>query len=154
MPLAITLRFDPDTAFTVEEMWRTLSAKGIDAARRQVGYAPHIALAIYPNDSPVDLLQAAVEQIAGHWQALPVTLSGFGIFPAPMTILYAAPIVTPALLARNAAIQAALPELQAHPHYRPDAWVPHVTLTGALRDPTRALAALLPLWQPLNGVLD
>jgi hypothetical protein len=33
MPFAITLRFDPVTAFAVEEMWRTLFVKGIDADR-------------------------------------------------------------------------------------------------------------------------
>ena len=102
----------------------------------------------------VPVTAAAVEEVAGHWKALPVTLSGFGIFPAPAAILYAAPIVTRALLARHEAIQVALPELQADPHYRPNAWVPHVTLTGALRDPTPAFAALLSLWRPLNGVLD
>jgi 2'-5' RNA ligase len=124
MPFAITLRLDPGTAFMVEEMWRTLSAKSIDADRRQVGCAPHITLAIYADDVPGDLLQAAVEKSARHWKALPISLSGFGIFPAPAAILYAALIVTPAPLARQAEIQAALPELQVHPHYRPDAWVP------------------------------
>jgi len=44
--------------------------------------------------------------------------------------------------------------LAVDPHYRSNAWVPHVTVSGTLADPTRALAALLPLWQPLSGILD
>ena len=100
------------------------------------------------------MLRAALEQVTRHWEALPITLSGFGIFPEPSAILWAAPVVTPVLLGRHAEIEIALPELQAHPYYRPNAWVPHITLSGALRDPGRALAAVLPIWRPLTGLLD
>ncbi len=51
-------------------------------------------------------------------------------------------------------MHAALPGLTPHAHYRPDAWMPHVTLSGALADPAAALALLLPLWRPVTGRLD
>lgn len=44
--------------------------------------------------------------------------------------------------------------LPVHPHYRPGAWVPHVTLTGLVVDPGRVVTALLRHWQPIVGVLD
>jgi hypothetical protein len=44
-------------------------------------------------------------------------------------------------------------DLPVHPHYQPGAWVPHVTLTGAMTDPGRALTALLPHWRPVTGLL-
>jgi hypothetical protein len=64
------------------------------------------------------------------------------------------PVVTAELLARHQAIQTALPDLKVHAHYRPGAWVPHVTLSGALPDPGPALMALLPNWEPITGFLD
>ena len=158
MPLAITLRFDPDTAPSIAAMWRTLAAAGIDDDRDGLGYAAHITLGVYPDDAPAAALAGAVETLARQWDTMPVTLCGFGVFPGPSSILWAAPVVTAALLARQAAIVAAVanrvPGQAVHPHYRPGAWVPHVTLSGALRDPAPALAALLPLWRPLSGVLD
>ncbi len=151
--LAITLRFDPVTASIIEEMWRFLAAEGIDADCRDLGYAPHITLAVYPNDAPISRLRGALHNAASRWDALPITLSGFGVFPAPFASLWLAPVVTSALLARHAAIEAALPGLQAHPHYRAGAWMPHVTLSGVLKDPASALARLLASWRPLAGTL-
>jgi 2'-5' RNA ligase len=95
-----------------------------------------------------------VVRFATEWAALPISLSGLVVFPHPATTLWAAPVVTPALLARQAELHAALHDLPIHPHYRPDAWVPHVTLSGALADPGAALTAVLKLWRPLNGWLD
>lgn len=156
MPYAVTLRLDADVAPAVEGMWRTLAALGFDDDRHRLGYAPHVTLAIYPDDAPAGDMRAALESVARGWTALPVTLAGFGVFPGLAPVLWIAPVVTPALLDRHAAVQAALPDLVPHEHYRPGAWVPHVTLSGAaLRDPAGALAALLPLFQrPLTGTLD
>ena len=47
-----------------------------------------------------------------------------------------------------------LPELQVHSHYQRNAWTPHVTLSGALSDPGQAIAALVPFWRPVSGVLN
>ena len=150
MPIAITLRFDPITASALEEMWRTLVAEGFDA---EAGYAPHLTLAIYADSVPSHRIRAALRQAVEDWHTLPVTISGLGIFPAPPCILWAAPTVTAEMLARHASLHAALPDLPAHAHYRPNAWVPHVTLAAGLHDPGRALGALIPLWQPLTGAL-
>ena len=154
MPFAITLRLDPVSAAAVEEMWRTLADAGIDADCRDLGYVPHITLAVYPDDSPPDLLGNSLRLIAADRPAFPVTLSGIGIFPGRSSIVWAAPVVTPALLAWQAAILHALPDLAIHPHYRTDAWVPHVTLSGAVTDPGRAVSALSGGWRPVSGHLQ
>jgi hypothetical protein len=60
-------------------------------------------------------------------------------------------VVTAQLLHRNAALLDALPDVACDPHYRPGAWVPHVTLGSAV-SPANALAALAPLWTgPIAG---
>jgi 2'-5' RNA ligase len=154
MPLAVTLCFDPPSASTIAKVWDVLATKGIDSDRHQLGYAPHITLAIYPNETPTTQLTAALRQLAATWSALPVTLNALGTFPSSPAVFWAAPVVTPALLARHAAVQAALPDLETHAHYRVGAWVPHVTLSGALDNPAAALSVLLSVWRPLEGRLD
>jgi 2'-5' RNA ligase len=154
MPLAITLCFDPASASAIETMWQALATKGIDTDRHGLGYTPHITLAIYPDDTPVGPLAAATTQVTRNWESIPVTLSGLGIFPGPKAVLWAIPVVTATLLARHAALQSALPELSVNPHYRTDAWVPHVTLSGGLDNPAPALTTLLPMWRPITGRLN
>ncbi len=129
-----------------------LAAEHIDTDRHHLGYAPHITLAIYPEGVPVGMLAATVMAIAERWRALPVMLSGIGIFPGNTSILWAAPVVTRELLCLHASVAEALPDLPVHPHYRAEAWMPHVTLTGAIPNPAVALNALLRDWQPMAAM--
>ncbi len=154
MPYAITLRLDSLSAPSIETMWRDLIAAGFDAKGPRIAYPPHVTLAIFPEETPAEPLVACVERRATEWTALPFRLSGFGFFPGPSPILWAAPVVTAALLARHAELHAALPDLEADPHYRPGAWVPHITLATTPADPGAALSALLSGWQPASGWLD
>jgi len=109
---------------------------------------------IYPDETSARQLASVIEQVVTSWDVLPVTLAGFGVFPGATSILWAVPVVTWQMLTYHAALQAALPNLQVHPHYVPGLWVPHVTLSGALPDPAKALAALTPLWRPVTGFLS
>ena len=154
MPFAVTLRLDEASTPAVEAMWRHLAEQGIDSDRHELGYPPHITLAIYADNAPVHRLHGAITSCAHRWQAVPISLSGLGVFPGFRSILWAAPVVTQQLLAVQMELQAAMPELSVDAHYRTGAWVPHVTLSGPLADPARAIAALMPLWQPLTGNLD
>lgn len=154
MPFAVTLRLDETSASAVEAMWRLLAEHGIGADRQELGYPPHVTLAIYADNVPVRRLRDALTLCADRWKAVPISLSGLGVFPGSSSILWAAPVVTQQLLAVHMELQAVMPELSVHAHYRTDAWVPHVTLSGRLADPAQAIAALLPFWQPLTGNLD
>lgn len=153
MPFALTLCLDRASADMVEAMWRVLHERGIDSDRHRLGYPPHVSLAICPDDARRDRLDAALA-LAKDWTALPVTLSGLGIFVAATSILWVAPAVTAELLARHAAILGALEGEEIDAYYRTGVWVPHITLAESLADPTGALAATLPLWRPVTGVLD
>lgn len=153
MPFAITLRLDLASSDLIKNIWRVLAAEHIDTDRHQLGYPPHITLAIYPDDVSSDILRNVVDRMGEHPNDLTVTLGGIGIFPGPTSILWAAPVVTWDLLAVHARVAEALPGLPIHPHYRPNAWMPHVTLTGAIPNPASALRALLPQWRPIHARL-
>ena len=154
MPIAITLRLDPLAAAAVKDMWRILAEAGIATDRHDLGYPPHITLAIYPDEVADNAVQAAFVRVTAQWRALPVKLGGLGIFPAPSSILWAAPVVTAELCACHAMVCEDKADLPIHPQYRQGAWMPHVTLSGAIEDPERAIAVLRPGWQPVAGFLD
>jgi 2'-5' RNA ligase len=154
VPLAVTLCLSGDAADLVESLWRHLAARQIDAERQRLGYTPHVTLGIYPDDAPLAPLRAAVDQLAARWTDLCVCLGGLGVFPGPPAVLWAAPVVSAALLARQSALVGALAGLDLHSHYQAGTWMPHITLTGGLRDPTAAMAACLALWRPARGVLN
>jgi hypothetical protein len=64
-------------------MWRKLAADGIDADRHQLGYAPHITLAIYPDETPLNRLRSVLEDSCRNWEALPVRFRGTAPFCGP-----------------------------------------------------------------------
>ncbi len=153
MPFAVTLRLD-DAAAPVLAMWRALAESGVDDDSLRLGYPPHVTLAVWPDGAPAGTLAAAVERFGAEWGALPATLAGFGVFPGAPAVVWAAPVVTGELLARQAALVAAVPDTACHEHHRPGRWVPHVTL-GQVEAPGRALEMLAPLWRgPTSGWLD
>ena len=88
---------------------------------------------------------------------MPVHLVGFGLFPGESPVLWALPVVTETLLARHVALHPAPASAPWHPHDRPGAWGPHVTLHqgGRAPLPERMIARLASLWAgPIAGTAD
>ncbi len=154
MPLAVALRLDDAAAAAVVAMWRALAEGGVDDNCLRLGYPPHVTLAVWPDEAPVGPLDAAVARFGAEWGALPMEFAGFGVFPGAPAVVWAAPVVTEALLARQAALVAAVPGAPPQAHWRPGRWVPHATL-GRAGAPGRAVEVLVPLWRgPFSGRLD
>lgn len=155
MPYAVTLRLDAAMAAPVEAMWRALAAAGLHDEALALGYPPHVTLGVLPDGADAARLAAIVAERAAGWTAIDLRLAGLGIFVAPEPVLYLAPVPTAALIGRQRDLAAALGDLPADPHYRPDAWVPHVTLAkgGVAGDPGwmgRAWDCLAPLCPALR----
>lgn len=147
MPLAVTLRIDDPDAASVTAIWETLLSQGLEATRRNFAYAPHLTLAILP-DAPEEE-EAIAETLAGfaaRGTPVDVTLTGPGFFPGPPAVVYLAPVPRRDLLDLHRNLDTALaarhPALARAGHYRPDAFVPHVTLCEAAEDPAVAVSAL------------
>jgi 2'-5' RNA ligase len=151
MPLAVTLRPDRIVASAVEDMWSKLAARGMGSAPR---HAPHITLAIFPDNGPVHRIRRALARTASGVGSIPVKLHGFGLFPGPPAVLWLAPVVTPALLGLHSQVHRALADVKAHPDTLPGAWVPHFTLAYGMASPEHALTAVLPIWKPRTGLLE
>jgi 2'-5' RNA ligase len=87
------------------------------------------------------------------WEAVPIVLAGLGIFPSTPPVVWAAPVVTERLLTLHIKLHSALGPLGVHPHHRPGAWMPHVTLSQHGRSSTALLveAAALAWPGPISG---
>ncbi|MBS0644678.1 MAG: 2'-5' RNA ligase family protein [Proteobacteria bacterium] len=152
----MTARLDPIAAAGIERLWQALAERlGADDSL-QLGYHPHVTLAVLPDTAPVAPIDAAVARLATIWTVQPVTLAGLGVFPGTPPVLWAAPVPTSGLLAWHSELHAALTSLPVHPHYRPGAWMPHVTLAKEAHWPAeRLLEAALSAWDgKLQGSLD
>src|SRR5580658_3626193 len=126
MPHAVTLMLDAESARSVVAMWETLAARGISEEAIQLGYPPHLTLAVFSDAAdPARLLDAA-RDCAARWHMLPVQLTSLDIFPGKPAVIFLAPVVTPALLAAHADLLNSLDNQPADPHYRSGHWVPHV----------------------------
>lgn len=120
-----------------------------DALR--LGYGPHVTLTLLP-DGAAEEVRRAMLQAAEGWDALPVVLASLGVFPGPSPVLHAAPVPDPALIERHRALCRRLPP-GIDPHYRPGAWVPHVTLARDVAG--RLLDTVTAGWDgPVTGRLD
>jgi 2'-5' RNA ligase len=156
VPYAVTLPLDAAAAAHVERMWRALADQAGDADALQLGYVPHITLAVLPDAAPAVEIEEAAFRAAEGWKALPALLAGFGVFPGKAPVTWVAPVATEQLLARHAALHAALGRFSVHPHYQPGAWVPHVTLSSSgLCPAARAIEIATAVWQgPIRARLE
>ena len=154
MPYAITLRLADADCGPVDALLDLLSARDIADDVRRFGYAPHITLAVYPDDADAGALAASAAALSMQWKRLPVRFVGLGIFPGAPAVLWLAPVVNSSLLVRHAHL---LARHAASSHWASGAWVPHVTLSAALANPN-ALAAATELaastLTPFEAALD
>jgi 2'-5' RNA ligase len=154
MPYAITLMLDASAARSVVAMWKTLAARGISADAIQLGYPPHLSLAVFSDlADPARLLDAARES-AARWNRFPVHLTSLDIFPGSPAVIFLAPIRTKALLEAHTELLARLDGQPADPYYRSGSWVPHVTLASDLADPAAAKKALQSVRLPIDALLE
>jgi len=128
VPYALTLRLESSAAARVERLWQALAEAGEDSMLR-LGYAPHLTLALLPDSVAAAELERAAFAGAASRRAVPLRFGALGVFPGRPAVTWLAPIVTAALLECQRSLCADLAPLPIEPHYRPEAWMPHVTLS-------------------------
>ena len=156
MPYAVTCCLAPASADRVRSLWEVLAREGLSDSAVRLGYEPHITLAILDDTADATALIDATSGVAADWTALPITCAALAVFTAAPATLWVAPTATAELLRRHTAITAALPAAPLHPHYRPGAWMPHITLADDLPQVSigAALMAAAGQFQPFDSSLD
>lgn len=148
MSIAVTLRMQAQDAGPVVALMQRLADAGIARDQLDLGYGPHLTLAVW-DEARIGIDPDALGRIAADRDAPACVLSAVAFFPG---VIWLAPAACARLLALHDAVTAAWPDPVAH--YRRGAWTPHVTLSAGIADPAAALTALGPLPLPLPARFD
>ncbi len=144
MPFAVTLRLDPAGSARVAAM------------RTAMVHPPHITLAVFGDDIDGAALADELRSAVAAWAPVRLSFAGFGLFPGEPAVLWLVPAPSAQLLERQIRIAKLGAADAVHPHYRPDAWVPHLTLAEdlALDAAIDALRICSLDWRPFAADLD
>ncbi|MBV9052162.1 MAG: 2'-5' RNA ligase family protein [Hyphomicrobiales bacterium] len=127
MPSAVNLRVDDSDAGRILALQDEAAVQLSLPSLRDLGYWPHVTLAIYDDIQPLVVQHAAAALFDGA-VAVELEFAAVRFFEGPVLTLYAAPSPSPVLenLARK--LHHLISPERCHPHYRPGSFVPHCTL--------------------------
>ena len=146
MPFGAVLLFDEETEAKVKGAWTALADAGVSRSMRMPGFRPHLSLSV-GDRLEVERVGEGLASLARSAPPLPVGLPGLGIF-ADTGVVYVGVTPTEALLDLHRRVDAVCEGAGSlEDWYRPDGWVPHVTLAfgldaNGLADAVRVLAGL------------
>ena len=153
VPFAVSLLLDDASAGEVERLWSALAEADLSRSMLELGHPPHVTLGVYEHlDTPATI--RAIEALLVRAVRLPVRFNDIGVFPGEPGVLYLGP-ASDELASIHRHLHHAVGD-DAHPHYRPESWVPHCTLATGL-SPTRldaARALIAGLGPTIGGMLD
>jgi 2'-5' RNA ligase len=157
MPFTVQLDLDPATEAGLCELADRLGAISDLETVRQLGDVHHLSLAVY-DDLPLDRFVPQLAEFAGTVRTLTLRMASIGIFPGTRSVLFLAPVMSEELLALHRGFHDGFAAFAGScwDHYRPVAFVPHVTLAmNATPDALqRAVAVVVERWKPAPAQLD
>ena len=133
MPCGAILYFDDETDAAIRGLWQAIDDAGLPSTSLGLNYPPHMTLMVC-DDLDLDGLRRTLPQFIAVHTPLLVRFAGLGVFPGKEVTIYQSLTWNRELLDLHARFwQVADPYVQqSDEHYRPGAWVPHVTLDYAL----------------------
>ena len=150
MPLTVQLDIDAQTDAALGALAGRLARRDRETVR-ELGDVHHVSLGVY-GELPLEDFIPKLAAFAQATSPIPIQLAYVGLFAGPPSVLYLGPAVTVGLLGLHQRFHAAFADFSGRlwEHYRPGAWVPHVTLamaeeSGKLVD---GINDVLRLWQP------
>ncbi len=132
MAFAVSLLLDADVSEVVAAHWQRLADAGLSRSMLDLGYQPHVTLAVFDH---LDAKRAAValDEVFSSVARFAVTLTGIARFGPGSGVVYAALAPSPGLLDLHAMVLAAIGD-KCRPHYQAGHWTPHCTLATNLSD--------------------
>jgi 2'-5' RNA ligase len=151
---AVSLLFNSSLAEIVSERWMRLTDADVSRSMPDLGYPPHVTLAVY-DTLKADVAIAALDRIFENVDQMAVTLTNVTTFGGGSGVLYAALASSPDLMRLQAKAAAAIGEV-CRPYYQTGSWTPHCTLATGIDNTNldRAKAILERDWRPLTGVFE
>jgi 2'-5' RNA ligase len=154
MAYAVSLLFNAEMTDAVSDRWQRLADAGLSRSMVDLGYQPHLTLAVY-DELAVDTASAALDRVFDNVDRMPVTLTDFSTFGASSGVCYAALASSPDLMRLHATTVAAISET-CRPHYQVGHWTPHCTLATGMTDIEIDYARnlLVKDWRSLAGTFE
>src|ERR1700737_1005164 len=154
MAFAVTLLFDPATSDAISARWKRLADAGLSNSMLDLGYRPHVTLAVY-DELAVDAAVAALDRVFDDVGQMAVTLTGLSTFGPGSGVCYVALAPSPDMMELHATIVGAIGEI-CHPYDQIEHWIPHCTLATGMTDAEmgRAENLLGGEWRPLTGMFE
>ena len=154
MAFAVTLLFDAEVAAAVSERWQRLADVGLSRSMPELGYSPHVTLAVF-DQLDAKVAATALDDVFKRANRFEVTLNEISTFGSGSGTCYAALAPSPALHRLHETVLAAI-AAACRPHYQAGRWVPHCTLAMDLPDPEleRARDLLARDWRPPSGAFE
>lgn len=148
---ALTLHFNSGIADAVSSCWERLADAGISRSMLDLGYPPHVTLAVHDRPT-IDASLAALDRVFEKMAEIGVTLTEVTTFGAGSGVCYAALAASPDLSQLQAAVVGAMGS-GCRPHYQIGDWVPHCTLVMGASDAEvgRAKTLLEQHLRPVTG---
>ena len=133
MACAVTIYFDLETDAAICGVWQAIEDAGLPSAMLNMGYRPHITLSVC-EQMDLDELKKNLPVLIASTPPIPVTFSQLGIFPGPDGVIFLGVTVNKMLANLHASYWRTADAYMgaASEYYRPDIWVPHVTLAYGL----------------------
>ena len=141
MGLAVSLLFDGATTAAVRALWERLAGAGISSSMIDLGYLPHVTLTVVQDENLAGELQRKLTQQA--WgEVLDMEIGPADRFDGTDVVWLGCS--GNELRAMQRAVCGLISPDEIEPHYRPESWVPHMTLqTSGDAEAARALAEVV-----------
>jgi 2'-5' RNA ligase superfamily protein len=130
---AIEMLLDSVADARVRQLWRRIAERGLPSPLLALGHSPHVSLAV-ADGLDVEAFLPELRVLLAREPAPRTALASAATFGTREGVIYLGAVATRALLDFHARFFPAFERAagKAWPYYRPDAWVPHCTVTSGL----------------------
>ena len=139
MPSAVSLKCVDDSGDHVRALWEEAAGFEVEPSMAALGYPPHLTLAVY-EAVPREALDAAVAAVGAALRTQHLRFDSVRSFAGSPLVLWAAPEPSEDLARAHAVLHRLIDPALCHPHYRPEAWVPHCSLATRVAEGREAAA--------------
>ncbi len=153
MAYAISLLLNADLAEAVSERWRQLADAGLSRSMLELGYVPHVTLAVFDR-LDAEVAAEALDEVLFRHSQIDITLAEIATFGPGSGVCYVTIAPSPELFRLHEAVLDAAGEI-CRPYYQVGRWTPHCTLATGLADVDLGRAhELLQRGWPLTGTFE
>lgn len=132
MAHALNIRSDDQSSVKIEQLWQECGALEVLPSMSNLGYRPHITLAVYDNFD-LNILLNVFELVFKSVRKTTILFDRLEIFDAADSlVLWANPVLPKEITALHEHIHELIDKNSCRDHYQPKNWVPHCSVATSI----------------------